>query len=514
MDPDYIPSLASKTRQERKAERKKKRREEREATKDERAAKAAATKAKMEAKAKRREEVREAKKKRRVERKEMKKQIHVKLEGERKAAKAADAAGAPSAATNEAAEAGEEVAPQPTVDDIATGADEIKLAVTRKGRVKKVPGIGPVDKYPTKADKRRVKLEAQAMREGITYEELIEHMAKEQSEKDAENEAELVELRKKRGGLTNREYRRLRREAIIERDHAEILKRLGIEPAKQTNGATDVGSSIGTSANGTNGDAAMSATATIAAITKPLLENISETRLAKYKKRAEEKGLSVEDYVVHREVKKATSDGREVPAALAIAAELSKPDTNGLIGSTVSASVVGTAAPAAASGTNAGTSDAAALGDNASFGFVVDTTGDPNILQTSTAPLVGGVPLDPKVWEGRPVKSLTKAERKARLEWMRHRRALRKERRGVVALTKKERSRKRMEKKTAVQNRLMAGLIAERRKAGATAEPNKQEIKEARRKARREMREMKRERKRLGKGERQKLGDWLDRARH
>jgi hypothetical protein len=59
-------------------------------------------------------------------------------------------------------------------DQFANGMDEIKLGKMHDGKVRRVPGIGKVDKYPTKAEKRQRKVEAEATKLGISVEQYEE----------------------------------------------------------------------------------------------------------------------------------------------------------------------------------------------------------------------------------------------------------------------------------------------------------------------------------------------------
>ncbi|TKA58956.1 hypothetical protein B0A49_11901 [Cryomyces minteri] len=152
---------------------------------------------------------------------------------------------------------------EPISDEVMdTAPDEIKFGMTKKGRVKKVPGIGHVDRYPTKAEKRATKNAAQALRRGITVEELLAEQQKEREQKEVEAPPKADERR----------------------------------AAKATDEHQDT-------------ENAAPATAT----SRPL----SEEKRVKYAARAAEKGMTIEAYIARREAKKANhGEAREPAAAL------------------------------------------------------------------------------------------------------------------------------------------------------------------------------------------------------
>ncbi|OCK84548.1 hypothetical protein K432DRAFT_288745 [Lepidopterella palustris CBS 459.81] len=261
-----------------------------------------------------------------------------------------------------------------SMQDFASNPDEIKFGVEVTGqKLKKVPGYGYMEKYPSAKEKKERKQAAQAEELGISVEELKVKL-------DAERKTK------------------------------ELLS-----------------------------------------VQKPLTAEEKE----KYAARAAEKGMTIEAYVARRiekkEEKKAAKKSEEA--------------------------------------------------ENNAIGFVVDTIGNKNLLaradlhvSTELKPIApdGTLPRDPALWEGRPVKSLTKAERKARLEWMRERRRQRKEARGESGVSKAEKSKRRAEMKIEMQRNLTRKLLVEQGKEkGAT----KEDVETARRRAKKILKEEKKERK-------------------
>ncbi|TKA75063.1 hypothetical protein B0A49_05758 [Cryomyces minteri] len=152
---------------------------------------------------------------------------------------------------------------EPISDEVMdTAPDEIKFGMTKKGRVKKVPGVGHVDRYPTKAEKRATKNAAQALRRGITVEELLAEQQKEREQKEVEAPQKANE----------------RRAAKATDEHQDSEN---AAPATTTS--------------------------------RPL----SEEKRVKYAARAAEKGMTIEAYIARREAKKANhGEAREPAAAL------------------------------------------------------------------------------------------------------------------------------------------------------------------------------------------------------
>lgn len=193
-------------------------------------------------------------------------------------------------------------------------------------------------------------------------------------------------------------------------------------------------------------------------------EPLSDAKKEKYAARAAEKGVSVEEYIQRRAAKKA---GKETAAA-------EEPQPGAFVVDTAGDAALAPAAPPA---------------------FVIDTAGDPAIAeaeQREAALAQGPVVWDPSMLGDHKVKDLSKAERKARVEWMRARRAARKAAAGDKGtLSKKEKAKRRMEKKTKMQDRLVAEIVAAKGKARESV--TREEIREAQRKAKRTMKELKRE---------------------
>ncbi|KAF2476111.1 uncharacterized protein BDR25DRAFT_300908 [Lindgomyces ingoldianus] len=143
------------------------------------------------------------------------------------------------------------------------------------------------------------------------------------------------------------------------------------------------------------------------------------------------------------------------------------------------------------------TNDAEAESSSALLYFV-DTRGDQALtLPPSSNPAAawpslprnsdGSLPLDPSIWEGRPVKTLTKDERRARLLYLRERRAKRK---GIIPGTTPPVTR--AQKKVEMKNKLTYQILCEK---GITQGATKEQKTEVRKLARRILRQEKQARK-------------------
>ena len=270
------------------------------------------------------------------------------------------------------------------------GADELRFGMNRKGGFKKVPGVGRVDRYPSKAEKKAKKVAALAIKNGITEEEVKAKREAEVKEKEAVEQEKIDRYRAMKHGMT------------IEQWRAGLAKGEVFQPWVERRG-------------------------------------LAPEKLAEYKKRADEKGVSLEVYVQRRDEKTAAK----------LAEQMGNPfqkdirDHGDSIGDVITAY--------ADDGTNG--QDNSAMADGADGpGFVIDTTGDgghqPTARQKILAITAPGkslaiidtlgddsytyqpnmpVPLDPRVWEGKTVSELPKAVRLARREWLRIRRETRKQ---------------------------------------------------------------------------------------
>jgi len=256
-------------------------------------------------------------------------------------------------------------------DDLAGDADEVKLGVSETGGQKRIPGVGTVDRIPTKAEKRSEKMQALAA-----------------------GEAQLP--------------------------------------------VTDVA-------------------------------KVSASKLAEYTKRAEEKGVTLEDYVRRRDEKYAAKQAEKLTAQ-------DQP--------TVDEAEGGATEPTAASSepatTHLITSDTQAAG----LTFIVDTVGDDSLLTLRTndpdfsvratsaisenKPFTAldaqgneaftwqpnqPIPLEPSIWSTLPPESLPKPVRKARNDWMNARRAEKKTRKAVAE--KKAKAPHKVEAREAFVNQLL-----------------------------------------------------------
>jgi hypothetical protein len=153
------------------------------------------------------------------------------------------------------------------------------------------------------------------------------------------------------------------------------------------------------------------------AVKPPVVKELSGKKKAKYAARAAEKGVSIEDYIARRAVKNAGKKGESMEPAEIMDVDQDTP--LGLVADAASDAGLASSVPK--------------IEIPASFGKLK-------------------LPLNPIIWEGRKSKLLTKEERKARLEYLRVRRSLRKDKKGVPSMVPKERRKKRSEGKTDMQD--------------------------------------------------------------
>lgn len=306
----------------------------------------------------------------------------------------------------------------PAANSFDDGADEIKLGLNSSGRVKKIPGVGRVDRYPSKAEKKARKLKAQEVEANMSDTEV---------------------------------------QARIEAAKAQ--------KASQENGDVPV-----------KGDTLTPPTAK---------EEIPPEKLAEYQKRAEQKGMSLVEYITRRGMKNAAKKAEKLGTTAEFEAA-EKPALDNSIGG------VAVGAPSPDEG----------------LGFVVDTTGDSKLASTTASgikvvvktttdgkgptdfsnqaieamtkrwPITifdeegnqlfnwdqnSPIPLDPRIWEGQVVKNLPKAVRAARRNWMAEKRLEKKARKagGTALPPKKPKGQRKVEAREA----FVRSIIFESRKA-------------------------------------------------
>jgi hypothetical protein len=401
-------------------------------------------------------------------------------------------------------------------DMFAEGVDEIKLGINIDGRTRKIPGVGQVSRYPTKAEKLRTKIEARAYEAGITYEEMKARFDKEKEETMAPEVQRVTQVRTARGGLTSKQWHHYC--ALAQLEGQEEAEQFFLRTAKRNKEKEDAkaqGTSNGhVSSGGTSeGDIKMQDASNGVSKFNPqtLSKPLSEKKRQKYAAKAAKKGMSLDDYIVHHVAKKATKSARaqgnsllvtvfpttglvngKSKADMLLAAAKSSVATNGATGESSSTFVIDTSG-------DSNLKDAQGLTEQ--LGFVMDTSGDPEILTRPKSSLVW----HPDMLGDRKVKDLSKEERKARLEYMRERRAARHAAAGKTPASKKERHKLRMEKKQKHRNRLVAQIMTD--KGVPKEQVSKEELEVARRAAKRAMREDKKlkrdkviHRKKLGGG--------------
>ncbi|MBE7180244.1 MAG: hypothetical protein INR71_03385 [Terriglobus roseus] len=357
------------------------------------------------------------------------------------------------------------------------GADVIDLGVTKKGRMKRIPHVGAVDKYPTKAEKRQKKQESRAFEAGLTLDEYKAKLEKEKWEAEAPERERIAQVQSERGGLTGRAFRKKNAQ---ERDRVAnaIYLATGKFPAPGTYDADEILKSSDLSKWMPKTDESVPAEANDAE-KPPAFSELSEKKRKGYALRAAEKGLSAEEYYAQRAAKKA----KLAESAQADAAETTDANPG-------PAFVIDTAGD---SNLTNQSSMPVTAGDD-SLAFVVDTVGNAGLTNAKSGDRLE-MRWHPDMLGDRKVKELTKQERRARLEWLRARRAARHTAAGRDPISKKERHKRRVEKKQGTQNRLVYQVLHDKLKESgrSTSEKvGKVELKDARRIAKRQMREQKR----------------------
>ena len=325
------------------------------------------------------------------------------------------------------------------------GANEIKFGMNSRGGKKKIPGVGTVDRYPTKAEKKAKKLQAMAIQQGISDAELKARIEAENAAKVEQERLKVDRYRAIKHGLTLDEYY----------------------------GAVTAGQ-----------------------VHHPWVErkNIPSEKLAEYQERADQKGISLQEYIRRREEKKAQKQSEKLgnPFQQDILANTEFDDSYGAVFMTArpelhqqnSIQKPRVSAPH---------SDGAAS-DN--LGFVVDLTGDEN-LGTKSSKMISvpastenplaivdadgdetlawepnmPVPLDPRLWQGKDVKSLPRPIRKARKEWMRLRREAKKAQQSEGA-KKPQQKKAKGQRKIEAREAFVKQVLNESRKALRTGNSN------------------------------------------
>ncbi|KAK3080375.1 hypothetical protein LTS18_002021, partial [Coniosporium uncinatum] len=347
----------------------------------------------------------------------------------------------------------ETVAPQTNGDVFTGAADEIKLGVNTRGRVKKILG----------------KIEARAFDAGLTEEEYLERLEEERLEKEKPELERVAKLREARGGLNSKEWRRqqkLKEEVEYNAEH-------GLPPPMVLTGP-DAGKTVTL----VNDEIVLVKPTKGVELTKNW--EFSEKEKQKYAARAAEKGMSVEDYLERRKRKKAAKHEEEGYEGNG------EPEENAgfVVDTTGNASITAPGAP-----NPPPTRGPGKLLSN--LPFFVDAAGDPDIVEKREEELAAPLVWTPDMLGDRKVKQLTKPERRARLEWLRARRSEKHAREGKKPVSKKERHKARMERKMDVQRKLTWQVLQDKGKS--KVEVTKQDVEEVRRAAKRQMRELKRD---------------------
>ena len=301
-------------------------------------------------------------------------------------------------------------------------AEKFRFELDSRGRKKKIPGVGPVNRYPTKAEKNARKIKAMALINGVSEEDVQARIEAEREAKRSKQKLKVGGYRAMQHGMSLDEYQKALAEGRV---HHPWVEKRSIPPKK----------------------------------------------LAEYQKRADEKGLSLQEYIKRRERKIAQKQAQT----------LGHPFQQDMH------------EPARRKDDYIATEPAA--GDSSVSGaleFVHDTTGDETLA--ALAPKHGDplavvdsigdetlqwrpgmvVPLDPRIWEGHNAKELPKEIRKARKEWLRQKREEKKATRNATGEGKKQAVHKkpRGQRKVETRETFVRQILNESRKAKRFDRPN------------------------------------------
>jgi len=240
------------------------------------------------------------------------------------------------------------------------GVDEVALGVSKNGRIKRIPGQGAVDRYPTKSEKKERKIKALAVQQRVPDEEVKIQI---NSDRLKNIEAEQMKVDK---------YRAMKHGMPLDNYKSALV----------------------------NGD-----------IHSPYIEkqNIAPAKLAEYQKRAAQKGIVLDEYV--RKRAKKTAEKKSEKLGNPYQQDMAKTEDRSMD-------------YIEALPEQSGSSDEVAfivdtVGDNGAKPLaILDTAGDDKLVYKGSMP----VPLDPRIWEGKVVKDLPKEVRKARRAWLAARR--------------------------------------------------------------------------------------------
>ena len=260
-------------------------------------------------------------------------------------------------------------------------ADEIKLGLSNKGTLRKIPGVGTVDKYPSKAEKKAKKQEAAAIKDEIGEEEMQAIIRRNQAARYGVDIPKLEQYQERANekGLTLAEYvdRRQQKKKELnaakeqerlmkkwEGDCGEVIADDSAPAANEDEDASDDGLGF---VIDTAGD-------------EKLEFKVTSTRAAFEN---ENKPKPIE---VLKDLRAAASNGTAIPVI-----KTKKGTTP----------------------TNLATKAITAITEERPF-TVVDDDGIPTLQWTPGTP----IPSDPRIWEGVTVSDLPRRIREARKNWM------------------------------------------------------------------------------------------------
>ena len=265
-------------------------------------------------------------------------------------------------------------------------ADEIKLGLSNKGTLRKIPGVGTVDRYPSKAEKKAKKQDAAAVKAEIGEEEMKARIAQNQAVKYGVDISKLEQYREraKEKGLTLAEYVARRQQKKKELDSAKeregLRKKWEGDSGEVIADDSAITNEKTAAAAAENEDASHSELGFVidTAGDEKLEFKVTSTRAA-YENENKPKPLEV-----MKDLREAASNPTTVP-------KKSKTSTP----------------------TNLAIKAITAIQEERPF-TVVDAEGNP-ILQWTPGT---HIPTDPRIWEGVEVSTLPRRIREARKSWM------------------------------------------------------------------------------------------------
>lgn len=304
-------------------------------------------------------------------------------------------------------------------------ADEVKLNVESQKK-KKIPGLGVVDAYPSKAEKKATKAAALAAAErGMSADDMQAQLVTEKDSEEAAEKEKIDRYRAAKRGVSLDQYRQKLATGEIQAPSVEV-------------------------------------------------NELSPEKFADYTKRAQKKGISLEAYIKRREEKYAAKQAEKLPipaqeqVAQSGAKDIAAPPkpansaavaTAGTLGFVVD-TIGGSVFDLATTDPNFSTQAIAAISRGEPFAIT-----DPETNESLKWEPGQPVPQDPRIWADVKAKDLPKPVRKARKEWMVAKRLAKKERQAPYAQAKAEAKKDKGQRKVKAREGFVRQILFESRKA-------------------------------------------------